>query len=353
MDMTVPPRRTLRSATDLAAAGLANPSDADAIDRAAATMPIAIPRALATAIHATGRDGPLARQFVPDRRELEAAPDERADPIGDATHSPVKGIVHRYPDRVLLMPHLLCPVYCRFCFRREQVGAGALTERETDAALDYIAGHDAIWEVILSGGDPLFLSPRRLAAIVRRLDAIPHVEVIRVHTRVPIADPARITPELVAALAGETPVYVVLHCNHAAELTEEVAAACRRIQGALVPMLSQSVLLKGVNDDPETLATLFRTLVRHRIKPYYLHHPDLARGTAHFRVTIEEGQALMRRLRGRISGLCLPTYMLDIPDGHGKVPAGPDYLAPSAGTGWSATDPWGRPHAYAERPSDG
>jgi lysine 2,3-aminomutase len=154
-------------------------------------------------------------------------------------------------------------------------------------------------------------------------------------------------------MAGETPVYVVLHCNHAAELTEEAVAACRRIRGAGIPMLSQSVLLKGVNDDAETLATLFRTLVRHRIKPYYLHHPDLARGTGHFRVTIEEGQALMRRLRGRISGLCLPTYILDIPGGHGKVPAGPDYLAPSDEAGWSATDPWGGAHGYAEQTSDG
>src|SRR3546814_156803 len=208
-----------------------------------------------------------------------------------------------------------------------------LSDEALAAALDYIRGDERIWEVILSGGDPLMLSPRRLGAIVRALDTIPHVGVVRLHTRVPVATPERVGADLVAALDTDKAVYVVLHCNHARELGEAARAACRRIVGAGIPMLSQSVLLRGVNDDAGTMTDLLRTLVRNRIKPYYLHHADLARGTGHFRTTIAEGQALMRALRGDVSGLCPPTYVLDIPGGPGKVPIGPDWVAPEAGGG--------------------
>jgi lysine 2,3-aminomutase len=290
---------------------------------------------------------PIARQFLPDQREGAAAPGELADPIGDAPHSPVPGIVHRYPDRVLLTPVMTCAAYCRFCFRREAVGEGALDGAALEAALDYIRAHGEIWEVILSGGDPLVLSPRRLAAIIAALDAIPHVETIRIHTRLPVADPARITDALVGALTADTPVWVVLHCNHARELSEETRAACVRLARAAIPLLGQTVLLKGVNDDAGTLEALFRAMVRSRIKPYYLHHADKARGTGHFRTTLAEGRALMRGLRGDLSGIALPTYVLDIPGGHGKVPAGPCYLTPE-GDGWTAEDPWGGRHPYRD-----
>ncbi len=315
-----------------------------ALARVAARYAVAVTPAL-DALIAADPDGPVARQFRPDARELVDAPDERADPIGDAAHSPVPGIVHRHRDRVLLTPLLACPAYCRFCFRRETVGQKgaklALTAAALDAALGYIAAHDEIWEVILTGGDPFALSARRLGDIVRRIDAIPHVEVIRIHTRVPVVDPARVTSALVRALGAAKPVYVAIHCNHADELTIEACAACARLADAGHPLLAQTVLLKGVNDTPEALEALMRALVKNRIKPYYLHHADLAPGTGHFRTTLAEGQALAAALRARASGLCQPTYVLDIPGGFGKVPVGPCYHAHGA-----VTDTSGRTHAY-------
>ncbi len=342
-------RRTARSAADLIAAGAAAPETAALIDRVAEEFAVAVSPAMLDLVGAGSPEEPIARQFLPSAAELETRPEELTDPIGDDAHSPVKGIVHRYRDRVLLKPIHVCPVYCRFCFRREAVGPGseALSAAELDAALDYIRAHPEVWEVILSGGDPLMLSPRRLGTIVRALDAIPHVGVIRLHTRVPVADPDRVTPALVAALEAEKAVFVVIHCNHAAELTAAARGAARQIQRRGIPMLAQSVLLKGVNDDREALTALMRALVSARIKPYYLHHADLARGTAHFRTTIAEGQALMRAMRGDVSGLCQPTYVLDIPGGHGKVPIGPSWLsAGDAPDRYRVEDPGGGTHVY-------
>ncbi len=328
MDGSIQLRRTARNATDLVEAGLVAPDRAAEIDRVAKRYAVAITPTLADLIDPNDPADPIARQFVPSAAELERAADERADPIGDYVHTAVKGIVHRYPDRVLLKPTHACPVYCRFCFRREMVGPGgeSLSPDELAAALDYIRRHSAIWEVILSGGDPLIISPRRLKAIIAALDAIAHLQVIRIHTRVPFADPARVSDELLSALATDKALYVVVHANHPREFTAAARAACRRIVACGIPMLGQSVLLRGVNDDPATLEALMRAFIANRIKPYYLHHPDLAPGTSHFRLSIAEGQALMRRLRGRVSGLCQPTYVLDIPGGHGKVPVGPAYL---------------------------
>ena len=213
----------------------------------------------------------------------------------------------------------------------------ALSRAQLAAALDYIRAHSGIWEVILTGGDPLVLSPRRLGAIVAELSQIEHVKIIRVHSRVPVVDPARVTPALVRALrASGKATYVVLHANHARELTGRARAACARLVDAGIPMLSQTVLLRGVNDDAATLGGLMRALVECRIKPYYLHHGDLAPGTAHWRTGIEEGQELMRALRGRLSGLCQPTYVLDIPGGYGKSPIGPNYLVRVASAGDAA-----------------
>ncbi len=328
--------RTARSGADLAASGVVDAQRSAEIDRVAERYALAVTPDMIALIDPADPDDPIARQFVPDAAELETTPEERADPIGDARLSPVKGIVHRYPDRVLLKPLHTCPVYCRFCFRREVVGPGgeALSEAGLSAALTYIRERPEIWEVILTGGDPLLLSPRRLSEIVAALDAIPHVGVIRIHTRVPVVSPARTNAELVAALGAEKAVYVVLHANHPRELTAAALSACRRITDAGIPMLAQTVLLKGVNDDAATLEALMRGFVRHRIKPYYLHHGDLAPGTARFRTTIEAGQALMRSLRGRVSGLCQPEYVLDIPGGHGKVPIGPTYLGHDKVADW-------------------
>jgi lysine 2,3-aminomutase len=346
--MNVAPK-TLRRLSDLEAAGLAPEGKRAALAQVAAQYAVAITPAMAGLIDRADPTDPIARQFVPDPAELEASPEERADPIGDDAHTPLAGIVHRYPDRVLLKLTHICAVYCRFCFRRETVGPEAtpLTAKQLDAALGYIAGHANIWEVVLTGGDPLVLSPRRLKQVMARLAAIPHVKIVRIHTRVPVADPARVTPALVCALkARGKATYVVLHANHARELTDAAREACARLVDAGVPMLSQSVLLAGVNDDAQTLAALLRALVECRIKPYYLHHGDLAPGTSHLRTKIEQGQELMRALRGRVSGLCQPAYVLDIPGGHGKSPIGPNYLSKDAAGALQVEDFNGGLHRY-------
>jgi lysine 2,3-aminomutase len=337
--------KTLRTPKALADAGLIARQRLPALERVAAQYAVAITPVMADLIDAADADDPIARQFIPTGAELDVAPEESADPVGDVTHSPVEGIVHRYPDRCLLKVNHACAVYCRFCFRREMVGPDGirpLSPEALDAAMAYIAERPDIWEVIVTGGDPFILSPRRLRDVMARLDRIDHVKVVRFHTRVPAVQPESITDELVAALqARGKAVYVALHANHAREFTAEAREACARIVDAGVPMLGQTVLLRGVNDDPETLTALMRAMVETRIKPYYLHHGDLAPGTGHLRTTLEEGQALMRSMRGAVSGLCQPTYILDIPGGHGKVPVGPDYLSNEG-----VEDPAGRRHAY-------
>ena len=322
---------TLRSIAQLQDAGLVPSAHAAALERVAARYAVAITPAMAGLINRDDPNDPIARQFIPELAELEARPPERTDPIGDDAFSPVEGVVHRYPDRVLLKLVHTCPVYCRFCFRREMVGPGGrggLTGEKRNAAYRYIRRHPEIWEVILTGGDPLVLPASRLRAAVRTLAAIDHVKIVRIHTRVPAVAPDRITAEMVAALKapGKT-TYVALHANHPRELTAAARAACARIVDAGIPMLSQSVLLRGVNDDVETLSALMRAFVECRIKPYYLHHADLAPGTSHLRTSIETGQDLMRQMRGRVSGLCQPAYMLDIPGGAGKVPVGPSHIS--------------------------
>ena len=339
-DITPPHQaKTLRSTDALIAAGLAPPAARAGLLAVEAQYAIAITPAVQALMEAP--DDPIARQYVPDVAEAVTAAHEIPDPIADEALSPVKGIVHRYPDRALLKPLLICPVYCRFCFRREQVGpdGGVLTDAELAAAYAWLRAHPAIQEVILTGGDPLMLSPRRLSGILQALAAIPHVRTLRIHTRVPVADPARVTAELAAALDIATPLWLVVHANHARELTDAARAALRRVQCVGVPVLGQSVLLRGVNDSEAALEALFRAMMQARVKPYYLHQLDPAPGTARFHVPIETGRALLRGLRGRVSGLAWPTYVLDSPGGHGKVPLGPDYLTPDG-----VRDPWGAAH---------
>jgi len=341
----MPPAHTLRSAAALADAGLIAPERLPALERVAAQYAVAITADMAGLIEPANEADPIARQFLPQVAELISPPGEDPDPIGDLTHSPVGGIVHRYPDRVLLKPTHTCAVYCRFCFRREMVGPEGLktlSPDELDAAFAYVAAHPEIWEVIITGGDPLVLSPRRIRDLGERLAKIDHVKVVRFHTRIPAVDPAAITAEMVEALkASGKAVYVALHANHARELTPAARAACGRIVDAGIPMVSQTVLLAGINDDADTLAALMRAFVETRIKPYYLHHHDHTPGTSHLRTGLAEGQALMRAMRGAVSGLAQPTYILDIPGGHGKVPVGPVYL-----DGPVVEDPQGGIHAY-------
>ena len=324
--------RTLRTTGELIAAGLVPEPARAALEAVAARYAVAIPPAMRGLIEAA--DDPVGRQFVPDASEIETLAHELADPIGDDAHSPVKGIVHRYPDRALLKPLLTCPVYCRFCFRRAHVGpeGGLLDEAELAAAIGWIGAHPAIREVILTGGDPLMLSPRRLGEILRALEAVGHVELLRIHSRVPLVAPELVTEALVAALGTETPLFLAVHANHAREFGPAGRAALKRLSGAGIPLLGQSVLLRGVNDSAAALEALFRAMLRNRIKPYYLHQLDPAPGTARFHVPIAEGQAILAALRGRVTGLAWPAYVLDIPGGYAYVGNDPLNLVDPYGT---------------------
>jgi len=339
--MAASPSRTLTTADALIAAGLAAPDRREEITRIASRYAIAVTPAMAALIDPSDPNDPIARQFLPDTRELLRASSELDDPIGDNLKSPVPGLVHRYPDRVLIKLTAGCAVYCRFCFRREMVGPGKprLDEAAFAAALDYIRARPQIWEAVLTGGDPLALSPRRLAAATAVLATIEHLRVLRWHSRLPIAAPERITSALARALTKghDKTVYVAVHANHPRELTAEARAACDRLRAAGAVLVSQSVLLKGVNDDVATLEALMRRFVECGVKPYYLHHADLAPGTAHFRTTLGEGRDLMRALRRRLSGLAMPTYVLDIPGARGKALVGPDYVR-AAADGWEVED---------------
>ncbi|MFD1797762.1 lysine-2,3-aminomutase-like protein [Paracoccus aurantiacus] len=335
-------RPALTSVAELVDAGLANSADSPELDRVAKDFRIRITPAMQSA------EPGLARQFVPDRRELTVRPEELTDPIGDHAHSPVPGLTHRYTDRAILHVTQTCDVYCRFCFRREAVGAaGPLPPDQLDNALAHIASTPALREIILTGGDPLTLSPRRLADILDRLDAIPHIEVIRIHSRVPVVAPQRISA-IAPLLTRRAAVFVVNHINHPDELTPEAKAAIRTLAKTGAALLSQSVLLRGVNDDAETLARLFRGLTAIGVTPYYLHHCDLARGTSHFRTTIDEGLSIIAELRGHLSGIAIPSYVLDLPGGFGKVPL--DSAAVTrAGPGlWHIRDWRGGLHEYRD-----
>jgi len=346
-----PRQRSLRSVAGLIESGHLKTAGNSELQQVADQFAVAITPTMLDLAEAGNPDDPVGRQFLPNERELVGSADDRTDPIGDKAHSPVKGIVHRYPDRVLLTPLHVCPVYCRFCFRREQVGqpeAAALSNTELTAALDYIRGHTDIWEVILSGGDPLLLSPHKLQLIISELNGIEHVKVIRIHTRIPLVDPGRISHPLIDAIKQDKPVFVVLHSNHPQEFSAAGRQACAALVDNGIPMLSQTVLLKGVNDAADTLESLFRTLVENRIKPYYLHHADKASGTAHFRTSLAEGQALTRELRGRVSGLCQPHYILDIPGGAGKVPASDSWIQEDSSGRYTVTAPDGTRHQYTD-----
>ena len=314
--------RTLRSPQDLARAGLVAPATLPALEVVAARYATAITPAMAALINPDDPADPIGLQYIPDAAELITAPHELEDPTADAPFTPVKGVVHRYPDRALLKPLLACPVYCRFCFRREKVGpdGGLLTEAELHEALAWFEGNTAIREVILTGGDPLMLSARRLGEILGRLAGLAHIETLRIHTRVPVADPGRITAALLGAMRQAKPVFIAVHANHAREFTPDAARALARLAEAGVPLLGQTVLLRGVNDDAPALEALLRAMIRNRIKPYYLHSLDPAPGTARFQVPEAEGLALMAALRGRLPGHALPFFVRETPMGGGKKP---------------------------------
>ncbi len=299
------------------------PVDREAVATVARIYPLRIPRPFLAQIRS--QQDSFWRQAVPDPAEL-ATGSEGPDPSEEDRQSPVNHLVHRYPDRVVLLVSNRCALYCRFCMRKRRVGRPAdITWPQIRRAIAYIASTPQVREVILSGGDPLQRKDEHLAEIVSALRRLPQIEIIRIHTRIPAVLPERITPALVHRLQQFGPLYVNLHFNHPQEITPAAAAACSRLADAGIPLGSQSVLLKGVNDRAATMRALMRRLVAVRVRPYALHHPDPVAGTAHFRVALTRGLQIMQALQGHISGLCVPHYMVDLPGGGGKVPLLPDY----------------------------
>lgn len=346
-----PNDKTLRTVKALQDAKLLSEKRAQDVTQISERYAIAVTPHMAKLIE--HEHDPIAKQFLPDLREAKILPQELYDPTGDYPHAPTKALVHRHPNRVLLKPTHACEVYCRFCFRREMVGPNGdtISQSDVDEALSYIETHTEISEVILTGGDPLVLSPSRIKKIMQRLQAIPHVKWIRFHTRVPIVAPHKIDVEMAEALRGIKPVLMAIHMNHAKEMTPESGAALARLAHNGVVLLGQSVLLKGVNDTPEAIIDLFEVMMVNRIKPYYLHHPDLTAGTSHFRLSLEDGMALMNRVRAQVSGVCVPQYTLDIPGGVHKIPVSYDYMIKNHDDNkgsWVLKDPMGGTHIYQD-----
>ena len=288
---------------------------------------------------------PIRKMAIPDQRELKVLPSELEDPIGDTNeelrNQPVPALTHRYPDRVLLYPTPLCGSYCRHCFRRRLAGKAehVPSEKQISAAIGYIEKHEEIHEVILTGGDPLMVSDSKLFSLLERLHSIDHIRTLRIHTRMPVFNPFRITPELAEGLRKFAPLWIVTHFNHAKEMTPTAKKHLGYLIDAGIPVLNQGVLLKGINDNPDTLRDLGWALIEARVQPYYLHHLDRAQGLSHLRVGIRRGLNLIRQLRGTMPGYAIPNYILDIPKGYGKVPLQYHYLS---------TDP--KEQIYVETP---
>jgi lysine 2,3-aminomutase len=271
---------------------------------------------------------PVRRQAVPSLDEFKTGIHDLADPCGEERDTVVPGLVHRYPDRVLLLVTDACAMYCRHCTRRRLVGTaeGTLTRTQLQAALEYIRQNRRIRDVLISGGDPLLLSEAKLEYVLASLRAIGHVEIVRIGTRVPVTLPQRVTPELVAVLKKYHPLYMSIHFNHPKEISPETKQACQLLADAGIPLGSQTVLLKGINDKPTTMLKLTQELLKIRVRPYYLYQCDLAAGTEHFRTPVSAGVRVIHALRGYTSGYAVPTYVIDAPGGGGKVPIGPDYV---------------------------
>ncbi len=269
---------------------------------------------------------PIWKQCVPDLQELDDS--GFSDPLEEEGFSPTPAIIHRYPDRVIFLVSGSCASYCRFCTRKRKVGCAdmSLSFRELHDGIDYIAANSQIRDVIFSGGDPLLLPDSVLQDLLERVYAIPHVEMIRIGTRAPVTLPERVTDRLCTLLKKFQPLYLNTHFNHPRELTEQASEACARLADAGIVLGNQTVLLRGVNDQPEIINALFRGLLKMRVRPYYLHHMDLTRGTGHFRTSVKSGLQIMHSLRGPVSGLASPHYVIDLPEGKGKVPLVPQYV---------------------------
>lgn len=325
-------RNAVTTAAGLGERLMLTDAEREGADRAeAAGFPISVTPYYLSLADETDAACPIRRQVVPLAAEGVVAPGDMRDPLGEEAHEVAPELVQRYPDRALLLVSDRCSVYCRFCTRSRMVGAGggARSVSRLEPALAYLRSHPEVTDVIISGGDPLVMSTQRLVSIVAAVRDIPSVETIRLATRVPVTLPQRITDELLTALRPFHPLWVMTHFNHPKELTDASKRACQMLADAGFPVMNQTVLLKGINDDPAVLTQLFRGLVRQRVRPYYLLQMDPVVGTSHLRTTVERGRRIMDQLQGQLSGIALPKYIVDTPGGFGKVPAGPDYVLAS------------------------
>jgi lysine 2,3-aminomutase len=323
-------RNRVRTMADLARIIELSDEEKEAIGRHAGALPVGITPYYASLLDQRNACQGLRRTVVPVLGEYETSPAESEDPLGEDTHSPVPGLVHRYPDRVLLLVTNYCSVYCRYCTRARMVGAvgeRSVKKGDIELALEYIANTKTVRDVLISGGDPLSLDDDRLEYILKRLHKIKHVEFIRIGSKQPVVQPMRVTPELTRMLKRFHPLWLSLHFTHPDELTPEVAEACARLADAGIPLGSQTVLLKEVNDDLDTMRTLVHGLLKIRVKPYYLYQCDPISGSAHFRTPVSKGVELIRGLRGHTTGYAVPTFVVDAPKGGGKIPISPDYVS--------------------------
>ena len=282
----------------------------------------------ASLMHPTERNCPIRLQAVPRQEELVSTRGDMRDPLHEDIDSPVPGLTHRYPDRVLLLVTDCCSMYCRHCTRRRIAGHndGSMPKAQLERAFSYIKNNPVIRDVLISGGDPFTLSDEQLEYILQKLRSIRHVEIIRIGTRTPVVLPQRITPELCSILEKYHPVWINTHFNHPRELTREASEACARLARAGIPLGNQSVLLKGINDNPEIMKQLVQKLLKNRVRPYYLYQCDLSEGIGHFRTPVSTGIEIIENLRGHTSGLAIPTFVIDAPSGGGKIPLGPNYV---------------------------
>jgi lysine 2,3-aminomutase len=333
-------RNAVGCADELAAALPLTPVELEGARRAESQgLPLRITPYYLSLVDAGDPACPIRKQCVPEAREAREVPGDLADPLGEVVHEVAPHLVQRYPDRVLLLATDRCAVYCRFCTRSRMVGGGdgAVSLEALAPALAWLRAHPEVRDVIVSGGDPLALATPRLERLVAAVRAVPSVETIRLATRVPVTLPMRITRELLRALRPHHPLWVMTHFNHPRELTPESTAACARLADAGFPVMNQTVLLAGVNDDASVLEALFRGLVRARVRPYYLLQADPVRGTGHLRTPLARGIELIASLQGRLSGIALPKLICDTPGGLGKVPLGPDYVVSRESTGGVTT----------------
>ncbi len=307
------------------------PEEREGIDHCGQKLTMAIPPYFATLINPDDPECPIRRQCVPTRDELIISPGEMVDPCGEDKDSPVQGLVHRYPDRVLFLVSDQCAMYCRHCTRSRLLKEGRCRFNSStyDEALHYIRDHKEVRDVLVSGGDPLLLNDSLLEYVLQGIKAIPHVEFVRIGTRVPVSLPQRITPSLLRIFKKYSPLWISIHCNHPQELTPAVREACGALADIGIPLGSQTVLLKGINDDPATMKALMHALLKIRVRPYYIYQCDPVVGTRHFRSTIQGGLKIMEQLQGFTSGYAVPKFVLDVPGGGGKIPLNPNYIVRS------------------------